>query len=163
MQKGLWFELVFKHHITNLSDLISIKRVCKDFYSLKLLKDLIKQKEESAFGSIGQRYWNKCASIELSFEKEDSFIRWHPTKFILFTVLYSHTGIVKKELGVYHYKGALYKDTSTAICRFKERYGSIHNPFGVWKPIWKGVKYCFPNNVGFVYVQGCDEIALIEI
>jgi hypothetical protein len=157
MQKGLWFELVFKHHITNLSDLVSIKRVCKDFYSLKYLNDLIKKKEQIAFGSIGRQYWNKCASIEISYEKEDSFIRWHPDKFILYIVISSRFGNdVKKKLAVYHCKQDLCKNASYIIRKFEQNIES----FGVWKPIWKGFKYCFPINSGFIYVQGCDEIAL---
>ena len=53
----LWFELILKHLF--LEDLVAIKRTCKTFTKLKSLRELIKDKEWSAFQDIPKQHWNR--------------------------------------------------------------------------------------------------------
>lgn len=53
----LWFELILKYLF--LEDLVAIKRTCKTFAKLKSLRELIKDKEWSAFQDIPKQHWNR--------------------------------------------------------------------------------------------------------
>lgn len=81
----LWFELIFYQLF--LEDLIRIKRTCKSFATNKLLRNLIKDKQEAAFGLgeiIPTLFWNKMEKTNRSLLIY-RIVDENPNKFIITT------------------------------------------------------------------------------
>lgn len=72
---SLWYELILKRYVT-LVALVALKRTCRLFATFKRLRQWIKLKELTAFGTVERKHWNHFAPYDGAafyyLEKPDS-------------------------------------------------------------------------------------------